>query len=85
MFSIWAKVMKNERIVKEFMYKSESKYDSNNFFKYLMQICKELDIETPVVLTKHYNHFEEFNVAKFIAEDFIDTIDFDYLILENVI
>lgn len=84
MFRIWAKLMKNDKIVKEYMFTSNEHYQTDKFFNYLMLICKELDIETPIALSKHINHFEEFNNSKFLEDDFIDTINFDCFILENV-
>ena len=84
MVKIWAKVMKREKIKAEYMLINDNNYYEEDFYEYLMQICKQLDVETPIILSKHTNHFEEFNNTKFMAEDFIDEINFDYLVLENV-
>lgn len=84
MFKIWARTIKKDKIIKECIYSKRHNFDSKRFFEYLMDICKELDLETPIALKKHINNFEEFNSTKFISADFLQEIDFDYLILENV-
>jgi|AntRauTorcE11897_2_1112592.scaffolds.fasta_scaffold00019_64 hypothetical protein len=84
MFKIWARTIKKDKIVNEYIYTRKQDFDENKFYEYLMDICKELDLETPIALKKHINNFVEFNSVKFIKEDFLDKINFDYFILENV-
>jgi hypothetical protein len=84
MFKIWARVIKAEKIKKQYMYEVSSDFEADKFNEYLMHICKELDIETPMALNSHIDNFEEFNSVKFLSSNFIDTIDFDYLVLEFV-
>jgi hypothetical protein len=42
-----------------------------------------LDIPTPVVLSSHVRNYTLFNVAKFRKEDFVESVPFDTLQLEN--
>ena len=84
MFKIWARVMKNEKIKNEYMFEASGDFLKKEFNNYLMHICKELDIETPMALTSHIDNFDEFNSVKFLPTNFIDDIDFNYLVLEFV-
>jgi MinD superfamily P-loop ATPase len=84
MFKIWAKIMKNHKLVKDIIYTNYNSFNGDDFFEYVMEICKELDIETPIILNKHLNYLEEFNSTKFDSSDFIDKVKFDFLVLENV-
>ena len=84
MFSIWARVIKDEKIKNQYMGIFEGNFDKTEFYDYLVHICKELDIETPILLKNHINNFEEFNSVKFLHYDFVDKINFNYLILEHV-
>ena len=84
MFKIWARVIKEEKIVKDVMYINESNYNRKQFHTYLSEICKESDLETPILLTQHVHNFEEFNSVKFLKEDFLEEINFNYLVLENI-
>ncbi|MDD4210896.1 MAG: hypothetical protein PHC46_00685 [Clostridia bacterium] len=84
MFKIWARVIKDEKIKKQYMCTYTCEFNKNNLYDYLVSICKELDIETPIVLSNHINNFDEFSSVKFLSSDFIDKINFNYLILEQI-
>lgn len=78
---LWAKILKDRKILKDYTIKIEDfSYDS--LYEYLKELCYNLKIETPLILQKHKNQFEEYNMTKFSADDFIDFIDFDSLTLE---
>lgn len=82
--SIWAKTLASDKITRSLMFKRvDKKFDPRLLFDYLSEICHELDIPTPVILITHERHFDEFNVVRFRAADFVEAIDFDVLILEN--
>lgn len=81
---IWARVIKAEKIVLQYMLDGVGALSAAQFLDYIMQICKELDLETPIVLSKHLMHFEQFNSVKFLPSDFLQPVDFDHFILENV-
>lgn len=84
MIKIWAKVMTEQKIVKQFVYENNKNFNDKHFHTYLMEICKELDLETPIILKKHLNYFKEFRSVKFTADDFLEQIDFDHFILEDI-
>jgi len=84
MLKIWAKVMLEQKIVKHFVYEKQEQFKDKSFHNYLMDICKEIDLETPIVLKKHLSFFKEFRSVKFIKDDFLEEINFDALILENI-
>ena len=44
MFRIWAKVLKEDRIQKQFVYESDKTFSYSDFFTYLSDICVELDV-----------------------------------------
>ncbi len=48
----------------------------------LTDICYELDIEYPVVLNKHKLDMVNFNLVKFLPQDFMDKVNFDRLEIE---
>jgi hypothetical protein len=82
MFSIWVRTLKEDKLQKNQITSFEQKFKKEEFFDYVSKICNELDIPTPVILSKHINHFVSFNNTSFIKEDFVEPIDFDKLILE---
>lgn len=85
MFKIWAKVLKDGKIIKQVTYEKEDKFAYSKFFYYLADICEELDIATPVLLKTHIFNYAKFNTVRFIPRDFAENVDFDKLILENIV
>lgn len=85
MFRIWAKVMKDDHIVNQTVYESEEKFTYSQFFTYLSQICDALDVPTPVLLKPHIFNYAKFNHVIFRPSDFMESIPFDKLVLENMV
>ncbi len=83
MFKIWAKVIDDHKIRRDYLYHSADKFNESEFLYYLSDICHELDIPTPVVLQSHIRNYNLFNIAKFKPSDFVEKVNFDTLQLEN--
>lgn len=82
---IWAKLITDGKIQKQFVYEKQERLTYSRFFDYLSDICHELDISTPVLLKTHIFNFAKFNHVKFIPRDFVESLDYDQLFLENII
>lgn len=85
MFRIWAKVLYREHIEKQTVYESEKKFTYSQFFSYLAEICDGLDIPTPVLLKTHVFNYAKFNHVVFRPADFMESVSFDKLVLENIL
>lgn len=85
MFRIWAKVMKEGRILKQITYEREEKFAYAAFFGYLSDICEALDIPTPVLLKTHLFNYAKFRHVVFRPSDFMEEIPFERLMLENIL
>lgn len=85
MFRIWAKILKDGKIVRQTTYEKDDKFAYSHFFSYLADICEELDIATPILLKTHIFNYAKFNVVRFLPRDFAENVDFDKLILENIV
>lgn len=83
MIRIWAKIIEDNKIVKDYLFESEEKIDYAKFFDYVSEICYHLDLPTPVILKAHIFNYAKFNFVKFTPEDFVETVNFDKFILEN--
>ncbi|MBR2871262.1 MAG: hypothetical protein IKB98_07810 [Clostridia bacterium] len=84
MVKIWAKVMLKDKIVKQFTYEREGAMDYSLFFDYVKDICEALDIPTPVIIKTHLFNYAKYNVLRFKKDDFVESINFDKLVLENI-
>ena len=82
---IWAKLITDGKIQKQFVYEKQERLTYSRFFDYLSDICHELDIPTPVLLKTHIFNFAKFNHVKFIPRDFVESLDYDQLFLDNII
>ena len=79
---LWAKILKNNRLIKDYVLKVND-YSCEELGEYIKEICYNLDLETPVLLSKHFNFLEMYNMIKFSKDDFIDYVDFDFLQIEK--
>ena len=79
---LWAKTIKDNRMVKDYVLTVED-YSVDNLSEYLKQICYEFDMETPVLLSKHYRYIEQYNIVKFTKDDFVDYVNFDSFVIEK--
>ena len=83
MVRIWAKVIKEDKIIKDTIYENYETFNTENFFEYISNICDVLNIATPVILSKHIFHYISFNLTTFLPQDFPEEIDFDKFIIEE--
>lgn len=83
MIKIWAKIITNNKITKDIIYESVDNYTREEFFDHLSDICHQLNIPTPVLISNHYETYENFNMVKFLPRDFVESVDFDKLEIEN--
>jgi len=73
------------KIKQQFVYENPERLTYSHFFDYLTDICHELDIPTPVLLKTHIFNFAKFNHVKFVRRDFVESLDYDQLFLENIV
>ena len=85
MFKIWAKIITDGKIEKQLTYEREDKFSYSDFFTYLADICEGLDIATPVLIKTHIFYYAKFNTVRFLPRDFAETVEFDKLVLENIV
>ena len=82
---IWAKLITDGKIKKQFVYEKDERLTYSHFFDYLVDICQTLDIPTPVLTKTHIFNFAKFNHVKFPPRDFVESLDYDQLFLEHLL
>ena len=85
MFRIWGRIEREHKIIRQVTYESDKKFEWSDFFKYLADICEELDIGTPILLKTHIFNYAKFNHVIFRKSDFMEEVPFDRLVLENIL
>jgi hypothetical protein len=84
MVKIWAKLLKSDKIIKSYVFKTDEDMDYSKFFEYLSDITYNLDIPTPVLIKTHIFNYAKYNLVRFSKSDFVESINFDKLVLENI-
>ncbi len=81
---IWARLITDGHTKKEYVYENKERLTYSHFFDYMTEICLVLDIPTPVLTKVHVFNFAKFNHVKFIGRDFVESLGYDHLFIENL-
>ena len=84
MVQLWIKVIKDDKIVKDTVVEKFEKFDYSLFVDYLSEGFYSLDLSTPVVIKNHILNYAKYNVVRFVPSDFLESVDFDYVWVENL-
>lgn len=82
---IWAKLITDGKIRKQYVYERNERLTYSRFFDYLSDVCQALDVPTPVLMKTHVFNFAKFNHVRFTARDFVESLGYDQLLLENLV
>ena len=85
MVRIWAKVIKDNKIINQTVFERFEEIDYSQFFDYVHEICEKLELPTPVIIKTHIFNYAKYNFVRFIKDDFVEEINFDKLVLENAL
>lgn len=85
MIKIWAKLIKNNKMKKDFVFlKQDECFEYNDLWEYLVAICEHFDLSTPILLDQHLAQLVEYRMMKFLPDDFIDHFPFDRMEIINL-
>jgi hypothetical protein len=81
MFRVWGKIFKDNRLVKDTVICIEdtSLTRTKKVYKALDDMCYEFDLAKPIWLKKNQQDFIKHARTRFDADNFVESIDFDYL------
>jgi hypothetical protein len=80
MFRLWGKIYKNNRLIRDTVICDESDDTrTHKIFHALDEVCYEFDLSKPLWLDSTIAEFKKYDKACFYQDNFIDSIDFDYL------
>ncbi|MCH5270188.1 MAG: hypothetical protein J1E83_05510 [Lachnospiraceae bacterium] len=85
MFRIWAKLFKENRMLKDTVVEDESTDTrTHKVFHALDEICYRFDLGKPIWLDATITDFKRHAKARFTQDNFIESIDFDYMELQII-
>ncbi len=77
---IWFKLWKNNHLLKDTVITNDSDDTrTHKIFDALDQVCYEFDLSKPIWLDATIAEFKRRGKARFSQDNFVETIDFDYL------
>ena len=76
--------MVDGKIKKQTVYEKARPLTYSSLFDYMAEICTQLDVPTPVLVKAHIFNFAKFNHVKFLSRDFVESLGYDYLFIENL-
>ena len=80
MFRLWAKEWKDSRLIRDIVIEDDSDDTrTHKIFHALDEICYAFDLSKPIWLDKTIREFKKHDKARFTQDNFMDSIDFDYL------
>ena len=80
---LWVRLMTDNRLKRDKVYFVNNINSLELLEESLRDICHDMDIPTPIILDAHFKNFIRFHNAKFIQDDFVETLDYDMLIVED--
>lgn len=80
MFRLWAKEYKDNRMLKDAVIEDPSDDTrTHKVFHAIDEICYQFDLGKPIWLDSTVQDFKRHDKTRFTQDNFIETIDFDYL------
>ena len=85
MFRLWAKTYKSGRMLRDTVICSDSDDTrTHKVFQALEEVCYVFDLSKPIWLDSNIREFQRHSKARFYQDNFVDSIDFDYLEIQVI-
>ncbi len=85
MFRLWARTFKDNHMLQDTVICDDSDDTrTHKVFHALEEICYAFDLGKPIWLDSTVAEFKRHDKARFTADNFIETIDFDYLEIQVI-
>ncbi len=86
MFKLWAKIFKDNHLIKDMVVENSSieLNRTRKIYAALDTICYEFDLSKPIWLESTVNDFKRHDKTRFYSDNFIEEIDFDFLEIQVI-
>ena len=85
MFRLWGKIWKDNHMIKDTVICDDSEDTrTHKIFHALQEICYDFDLANPIWLDKTINNFKRHSKTRFYQDNFVETVDFDYLEIQVI-
>ena len=81
MFRLWAKEFKDNKMLRDMVVENGStdQTRTQKVFAAIEEICYSFDLSKPIWLDHNIAEFKRIDKTRFNCDNFIDSIDFDFL------
>lgn len=85
MFRLWAKIWKDNRMLKDMVVINEQdETRTKKIFHAIEEICLQFDLSKPIWLDATIADFKKHSKTRFSKDNFIDQIEFDFLEIQVI-
>ena len=85
MFRVWGKLFKDNRMLKDLTVCDDSQDTrTHKVLHALDEMCYAFDLSKPIWLDTTIADFKRHDKARFYQDNFVDSIDFDYLEIQII-
>lgn len=85
MFRLWARTFKDTHMLQDACIADDSNDTrTHKVFRALDEVCYQFDLGKPIWLDKTVTEFKRHSKARFTQDNFIETIEFDYLEIQII-
>ncbi|MCH5252406.1 MAG: hypothetical protein J1F22_05475 [Lachnospiraceae bacterium] len=86
MFRIWGKIFKDNHLLQDMVYENSdiTMNRTKKVFAGLHEFCMAFDLQEPIWLDKNIAEFKRIDKTRFEQDNFIETIEFDYLEIQVI-
>lgn len=85
MFRLWAKTFKDNRMLQDVCIEDAGNDTrTHKIFRALDKVCLQFDLSKPIWLDKTVAEFKRHRKTRFTQDNFIDSIDFDFLEIQVI-
>ncbi len=86
MFRLWAKIFKDNRMLRDMVAENDdpSLNRTRKIYQAIDEICYEFDLSQPVWLQATIDDFKRHDKTRFTQDNFMESIEFDYLEIQVI-
>lgn len=85
MFRLWAKIIKDNHLLRDTVIcDGSADTRTHKVFHAIEEVCYQFDLGKPIWLDSTITEFKRHDKARFTADNFIESIDFDYLEIQVI-
>ena len=81
MFRLWEEIYKDNRMIRDMVVCNDNSElrRTQKIFAAIDDICREFDLSKPLWLESTISSFKRYDKTRFLQDNFMEPIDFDYL------